>query len=588
MAVDPILKVAARIADLERQVKSLSTSYQLGRTSFSDGTALPDVILASNRAVESAAQAVADASSALAKADGVVNTFYGDAEPVNPGVGDFWVKANGNAYIRTNDSPPVWKAVSDPDVAAALQAAQDAAAAADGKISTWFLPSTSPPPDPGVGDIWYVTDMQNQPRRWNGSTWDVIRDGKIQDALDAAADAQGDATTALNSANGKTRVVYSSNAPGSVQGTNNGDTWFRIDSSGTVLNQYRWTLPGATWVEVVPQSVTVASLDAGKITTGTLAAGVIITVGTPGGDRTEIRDNGFVGYIGGVPRFRLGGSTVSATADFLQSTGYLSTNKSYVRMGSSVYGDNIDNITFFQPGYNSAVLRNTLASGEGALEVALQSGSGSGKSYYFDTNSFSTDGTFSVRNRTYGVGMTITNVTNIGGSYGNLTAGGYFDQWYNTYGISLNIGYNASGIQVSYPPNGAYGTAFVRNTYSGGGALKFTSDNALQARTNNDGGYAYFRGIIQDQSNPELKENIVQISTDALAELSGMNRYAFDWKRDPTIPFMPPPRDSSTGLLLSEVPYSVQQTEDGYATGSLLGLLVAAVNQLNAKVDARG
>lgn len=578
--VDYAAKLAGRIADLERRLQSVERGYQLGRSGFADGTALPDLQLATNRAVEAAAQAVADASSALAKADGVVNTYFTDdgTPPSDPniGTGDFWYRRDTKDTYQWDGED--WNPVTSTEVKNALAAAAAAEAAADGKISTYFQPN--PPTGAGVGDIWFDTDDKNAQYRWSGTAWQPVRDGKIQDALDAAADASGKATTALNSANGKTRVVYSSNDPGGVQGTNNGDTWFTIDSSGTVLRQYQWVLPGAVWNQVQPQSVTVASLDAGKITTGTLAAGVTITIGTPGGNRVELRDDGLYGYTNGYQRIALGGSNVSLVADLIRSSGYVSNGASYVMLGRSSFGDNVDNITFARPGYNNAVLRNSLNTGNASLEVALQSGSSSGKSYYFDTSSFSTDGIFAIRNRTYDSGFNITNAISMNGSYGNMSVGGYYDNWYNTYGISLSIGYNNSGLQVTYPPNGAYGTTFLRNTYYGGGALKLTSDNAVQARDWNDNGYAYLRGIMQDQSNPDLKEHIVEINTDALAELSTVKRYAYDWKRYALNPDDPVPMDSSTGILLTEVPFSVQQTEDGYATGSYLGLLTAAINQL--------
>lgn len=39
------------------------------------------------------------------------------------------------------------------------------------RIVSFYGPSTAPPTAEGIGDIWYVSDMGNLTRRWNGSAW---------------------------------------------------------------------------------------------------------------------------------------------------------------------------------------------------------------------------------------------------------------------------------------------------------------------------------------------------------------------------------------------------------------------------------
>lgn len=39
------------------------------------------------------------------------------------------------------------------------------------KVSTFVGPSTDPPQNPELGDLWYVTDFGNVTSRWNGSGW---------------------------------------------------------------------------------------------------------------------------------------------------------------------------------------------------------------------------------------------------------------------------------------------------------------------------------------------------------------------------------------------------------------------------------
>ena len=85
------------------------------------------------------------------------------------------------------------------------------------------------------------------------------------------------AGVALQSANGKNTVHYSTSGP-SGSGSS-GDVWFQTDSYGTVLYQYVYN--GSSWVAAPIASTVIASLDAGKITTGTLQS-IAIYAGSSG------------------------------------------------------------------------------------------------------------------------------------------------------------------------------------------------------------------------------------------------------------------------------------------------------------------
>jgi Chaperone of endosialidase len=85
------------------------------------------------------------------------------------------------------------------------------------------------------------------------------------------------AGVALASANGKNQVHYSTSGP-SGSGTD-GDIWFQTDISGNVLYQY--ILKSGTWTNSPITSTVIASLDAGKITTGTLTS-IAIYAGSSG------------------------------------------------------------------------------------------------------------------------------------------------------------------------------------------------------------------------------------------------------------------------------------------------------------------
>lgn len=112
-------------------------------------------------------------------------------------------------------------------------------------------------------------------------------------AAQAAAEAAQDtATTALTAANGKNRVTWSTVAP-DADGEAAGDVWFRF-AGATVIGQWRWD--GTDWLPQTIGDQVIANLSAAKIVTGALAAGVVITCGTPGGARVELTESGVRAY----------------------------------------------------------------------------------------------------------------------------------------------------------------------------------------------------------------------------------------------------------------------------------------------------
>lgn len=74
---------------------------------------------------------------------------------------------------------------------------------------------------------------------------------------------------AAESANTKNRVWYASTVPGNTRGEREGDTWFRY-AGNTVIGQWRWT--GDAWLPQELGHQVISSIDAAKITTGTLDA----------------------------------------------------------------------------------------------------------------------------------------------------------------------------------------------------------------------------------------------------------------------------------------------------------------------------
>ena len=126
----------------------------------------------------------------------------------------------------------------------------------------------------------------------------------------AAQDAMAQATVALNSADGKTKIVYSVNAPSydypekvNADGTRgfsttdsytNGTVWYRM-LNGAVLDSYvRRAMDDGTngWVYYQLLDSMVATLTAAKITTGTLSAATTITTGNPAANHTQLGQGG--------------------------------------------------------------------------------------------------------------------------------------------------------------------------------------------------------------------------------------------------------------------------------------------------------
>ncbi|WP_146007797.1 hypothetical protein [Brachybacterium sp. UMB0905] len=89
-------------------------------------------------------------------------------------------------------------------------------------------------------------------------------DKALQDALAALATARGEITAEIKaSANGKNSITISTSAPGSTKGVVAGDTWWRVDGSGQIFGQWRWT--GSAWSAVQIRSEVIANLDVHKL-----------------------------------------------------------------------------------------------------------------------------------------------------------------------------------------------------------------------------------------------------------------------------------------------------------------------------------
>lgn len=172
--------MAELLADYGRRLASLERATQLGRSSIADGAgndlALVDVV---TQTAATAAAALEAATSAQATADGKVTVFYETGAPTVDDVaslGDMWVDVtNPDAPVAYQYDGAVWAVMANGDAAAALAAAQDAQATADGKIESFWQPD--PPTGASYGDLWFDTNDGNHSYRWDGTAWQSLAIG---------------------------------------------------------------------------------------------------------------------------------------------------------------------------------------------------------------------------------------------------------------------------------------------------------------------------------------------------------------------------------------------------------------------------
>lgn len=132
------------------------------------------------------AQALSDASAAQATADGKIDSYWQTTAPGSASEGDIWfdTDAGNKQYRYTSGS---WVAADDTRIGQAISDASTAQATADGKVVTFV--ATSAPTAEGVGDLWLDTDDGNKLYRWSGVAWVALEVGTAAIAADAATSA---------------------------------------------------------------------------------------------------------------------------------------------------------------------------------------------------------------------------------------------------------------------------------------------------------------------------------------------------------------------------------------------------------------
>ena len=224
--------------------------------------AISDASNTAAKAVNDAAAALSAAQQAQATADGAISTYYQETPPWADGstqpstkLGDLWYKSSTNQAYRWDGSK--WALISDTQITAALNAAQQAQVTADGKIDAFY--QGTQPVAASIGDLWFDTANQNKAyycSATNPVKWTLVADGRIADAQKAAADAQAladkanaAAANAAGVAGSKADVLMQTSAPDvSMQKPNT--LW--IDTTGGANTPKRWD--GSTWVVITDKA----------------------------------------------------------------------------------------------------------------------------------------------------------------------------------------------------------------------------------------------------------------------------------------------------------------------------------------------
>lgn len=216
------------------------------------------------------AEAAKKAADAAALADKKICTFYQFETPDNGDVshGDLWfvvadkdtsATKNADGYIvgklyryTADNANGVWNPVQDVDLETAVKNAEDAKAAADGKITSYY--QISEPDDASEGDLWYVMGKESEeaPNGYiKGKTYRYSSDEKWvlledTDLADAIKQTQGLLEETRNLVDGKITTYYQVELPyGSVSAQTNtapvyleylsyvGDLWYNPDEKIT-------------------------------------------------------------------------------------------------------------------------------------------------------------------------------------------------------------------------------------------------------------------------------------------------------------------------------------------------------------------
>ncbi|NDB81285.1 MAG: hypothetical protein EB127_00840, partial [Alphaproteobacteria bacterium] len=289
--------------------------------------------------------------------------------------------------------------------------------------------------------------------------------------------ANSNAATAQATANGKSKVFYATSAPSSGVSASN-DLWFDT-SNDNRLNKY----DGSTWQNYGMGNLAISSIDAGKITAGTISAALAIGSGGKIYIGTGLYNNANTQFYASADgRFSLGtgltwdGSKLTASGTIIATSGSF-TGGIY---GASISGGYIGTTPATTVVSNAATGATALQPGSAASDVnsnsttivggKISTGQIQSTGYSYTSGNFSTTGTQinldngAITSKNFAISSTGT-ASFTGGIYGASISGGL-----------LNINGNASVTGYISATSGSFnGSLYASAGLIGGWSLAASS-----------------------------------------------------------------------------------------------------------------
>lgn len=226
-----------------------------------------DATAKAGEAMQKANAALTAAQSAQATADNAIRTYYSETPP--------WASNTsqpddvlGDMWYQDSTGQAYrwngtsWKVIQDASIGEALAAAQGAQTTADGKITAYYQPNE--PLEGDEGDLWFDTDDDSSVHRRTGGQWLALLDPKAL-ADEAESNAKAFATTRTD---GLAKTLWSTSLPGTTTAPQD-SVWYQVDGDGKIIAVFTQTAAGPagnTWVARPITSEAIDNLDVGKLT----------------------------------------------------------------------------------------------------------------------------------------------------------------------------------------------------------------------------------------------------------------------------------------------------------------------------------
>lgn len=324
----------------------------------------------------------------------------------------------------------------------------------------------------------------------------------------------------------------------------------------------------------------VQELGVGKLAAGYMAAEMIVsgTISTSKNQDNALTMNtsGIFGYKNGVAwiKFNEGANSYYLRGDLQATTfrtvGYMTGGAGYIEMGNTGTTDPTDEIRMFM-GSTVSSIRNS-SDRPGSIRFSMNE-AGSGRQVVDMGN----------------VALTVPNRY----TWRNARSDG-FRTWYmqewdsHVWGVNIAANF-ATQMMRLMPVNTSQANMLLKiETPSGAGAaLKWLGyENSMQIRNAQDTAYAdiKLRNIYADNigtsSNPDLKDNLTELSVNALELIDPINMWVWDWKEEAERSGV------GIGVRLDELPQILTSDTDDNDTFSLvssIALLFQAAKQLRSE-----